>query len=147
MTRLPAVLVDKEVDVPLTVEEAFALFTRNLDLWWPQSGPQLRLDPVMGGDISEIGPDGHRICRGRIIAFDPSGFLAFAWSPTAAPEHETIVTVVFTPTDTGCRVTLTQGDPTILGPVADAVSTTRLSDLRLVLGCFAACAGQVTVAA
>ncbi|MEY1555917.1 SRPBCC domain-containing protein [Yoonia sp. R2331] len=145
MTDLPDVLTRKTIDVPLTVAEAFALFTNGLATWWPKAGPQLRLDPRKGGKITEVDKDGKPITRGTIIAFDPHGYLAFSWHPAEFPQAATIVTVAFTATDTGCRVELIHGAEAILGPLADAVSTSYLRGFDLVLGSFQTHAQNVVV--
>ncbi len=145
--NLPDVLTQKTVDVPLTVAEAFELFTKGLASWWPKGGPQLRMDPKKGGKITELDKDGKPITRGRIIAFDPDGYLAFSWHPADYPEAATIVTVAFSPTAEGCRVELVHGADAILGPLADAVSTSYLRGFDLVLGSFHTCATRVTIAA
>ncbi len=144
---LPDVLTQKTVDVPLTVAEAFALFTKGLASWWPKGGPQLRMDPKKGGKITEVDKDGKPIIRGEIIAFDLDGYLAFSWHPADFPEAATIVTVAFSATADGCRVELTHGSDAILGPLADAVSTSTLRGFDLVLGSFHTCATRVTIAA
>jgi uncharacterized protein YndB with AHSA1/START domain len=147
MTQSPDILSEKTVHVPLTAAEAFSLFTEGMASWWPKGGPQLRMDPRKGGDITELDSEGRPVKRGKIIAFDPDGFLAFTWHPRDMPDAATIVTVAFVATATGCRVVLTQGSESILGAVADAVSTSYLRDWGLVLGSYCTCAGRVSIAA
>lgn len=145
--NLPDILTQKTVHVPLKVAEAFALFTKGIASWWPKGGPQLRLDPRKGGDITELDADGKPIIRGKIIAFDPDGYLAFSWHPADFPDAATIVTVAFTATPDGCRVDLIHGSDAILGPLADAVSASYLRGFDLVLGSFHTCTTRFTIAA
>jgi len=133
------VLVSKTVDVPLNVQDAFELFTKGLDSWWPVAHGTLKLEPRKGGKLTENGQE-----VGTILAFDPDGFLAFTWKSRLGDE-ETIVTVAFIATPDGCRVELTHGSEAILGDVTDAVSTSYLSNFDLVLGSYCTCAKSALV--
>ena len=134
--------IHKSVTVPLSPDAAFTLFARDMARWWPashsQSGKpaQIEVEPHPGGRITEIAPDGTRILWGRIIGWDTGKYLSFSWHPGEAEDKATVVAISFTPTKDGTRVDLTQGDPAILGELADAVSTTYLRGWGLVLGCY-----------
>ena len=129
-------MIHRADTVPLTPEEAFALFARTT-AWWPHPG-RLQITPHKGGDVTEIAPDGTRLRRGTVIAWDEGRYLAFTWSDDGQPE--TVVAVSFHATATGTRVDLTHGSPEILGDLADAVSTTWLRGWALTLGSFCAAA-------
>jgi len=134
------ILTEKTTHVPLTPAEAFELFTRGMDTWWPSAHGKLKMDPRKGGKISDGDTE-----IGTIIAFDPTGYLAFTWGEDT--DEETIVTVAFTATAEGCRVDLTHGTDAILGEVTDAVSNSYLRGFDLVLGSYCTCANRATVTA
>ncbi|MDP5084703.1 MAG: SRPBCC family protein [Yoonia sp.] len=136
--------IEKSLTVPLTPAEAFALFTQNIDTWWPKathsiSGPKARLTfpKHKGEDILEIGEDGERIVWGTLIAYEPGAYLAFTWHPGRTAQEATVVTVTFSETPEGTRCDLTHGGFDILGKTADAVSTSYLRGWDMVLGCYA----------
>ncbi|WP_342076170.1 SRPBCC domain-containing protein [Yoonia sp. SS1-5] len=144
----------KSVRVPLTPTEAFALFTRDIDTWWPKekhtvtgkdgTPPNLRFPKEKGAPIIEEGDDGTIHVWGRLIAYDPGRYLAFSWFPGGAEADATIVQVSFNADGDGTQVDLTHGDLDSLGPLADAVSTSYLRDWGLILGCYCKAAGHLT---
>jgi uncharacterized protein YndB with AHSA1/START domain len=106
------VAVSVLVDVP--VEDAFDVFTTEIDLWWRQgvayraSGPNpgvLTLEPRVGGRLFEQyeSPAGPRVHEaGRVIEWQPPHRLAFEWrGMNFAPGEKTVVEVTFTPTESG----------------------------------------------
>ena len=134
----------KSTDVPLSPAEAFDLFLRRIDTWWPKDshaplGPdaRLRVEAHKDGTITEIGPDGTENIWGRIIGFQPDSFLCFTWFPDTDEEDATVVAVSFRATDTGTRLEMTIGDTSSLGAPVDAVSTSYLFAWDLVLGSYA----------
>lgn len=147
-------LIEKSVDVPLSPDAAFALFTDEIDVWWPgakfsvsarkQKKPRkISFEDHKDGLITETDDGGHTHIWGRIIAYDPGKYLAFSWFPGESEDKATVVTVTFTPTANGTRCDLTHGGFEILGPTADAVSTSYLTGWDLVLGCFVTAAAPV----
>ncbi len=135
--------IEKTLDVPLNPADAFELFTKNMDSWWPKDpfsvtgGSSTVVFPDHnGGDIIETGADGSTNVWGTLTAYDPGKFLAFSWHPGRGPEEATMVTVEFTETADGTRCDLTHGGFEILGDTADAVSASYLSGWDLVLGCY-----------
>lgn len=136
--------LQKTIHVPLPPSEAFDLFLRRIDSWWPKDshaplGPdaRLRVEPHNGGTITEIGPDGTENLWGRIIGYQPDSFIAFTWFPDAPEDEAVVVAVSFHATDHGTRLELTQGSDSILGTPVDAVSTSYLFAWDLVLGSYA----------
>ena len=142
----------KTTMVPLTCQEAFDLFIREIDTWWPKdshsafgSTAKLSVEPHKGGTIAEIAQDGRTKLWGRIIAWAPGEFLAFTWFPDTSEDEGTVVAVSFTLTEAGTRLDLTHGDAGILGATADAVSTTYMLGWDLVLGCYCYACSQAKV--
>ena len=78
--------IHKTTDVPLTPAEAFDLFVRRIDQWWPKdshgSGPDAKIvvEGHVGGAIVEVARDGTETQWGRILAWDPDRFLSFTLS-------------------------------------------------------------------
>lgn len=133
----------KQLTVPLPVAEAFALFTDQMGTWWPLASHSVKgakskvtFPREKGGEIIETDADGQRHVWGRLIAYDPEGFLSFTWHPGRPEEEATAITITFTATSEGTFIELTHGGFDILGTTADAVSTSYLKGWDLVLGCF-----------
>ena len=137
--------IRKKLTVPLSAAEAFALFTAEMDLWWPKethsvkgAASRVTFPNHKDGEIVEEGADGSRNVWGKLIAYDPGQYLAFTWHPGRGEEEATVVTVAFTQKADGTQCELTHGGFSILGDTADAVSTSYLKGWDLVLGCFLA---------
>lgn len=145
--------INKTLEVPLDPQEAFTLFTKDIDGWWPKTSysvtgakAKLTFPTHKGGEIIETGPDGETAVWGTLIAYDPGKFLAFTWHPGRSDQEATVVTVSFTQTANGTRCELTHGGFEILGDTADAVSTSYLHGWDMVLGCFASAAKVPVIA-
>ena len=74
--------IRKTLTVPLNPSEAFTLFTKDMDTWWPKAshsvkGPKAKLafPDHKDGDIVETGEDGEIAIWGTIIAYDPGNTL------------------------------------------------------------------------
>jgi uncharacterized protein YndB with AHSA1/START domain len=103
------------VDVPLSRNEAFELFTQRIDTWWKR-GPQhrfrspwttgtLELIPGGQGRLIERYADGDIVEIGRIRSWAPPRQFSMEWRlPIFATEEVTHVDVSFTAIDAGCRV-------------------------------------------
>ena len=139
--------IKKSLTVPLGVKEAFKLFTTQIDTWWPKAKFSVKgAESVVtfaehkDGQIVETEPDGTTHVWGTIIAYDKDNYLAFSWHPGRPADEATTVTVAFSQTDDGTLCELTHGGFAILGPTADAVSTSYLNGWDLVLGCLVSAA-------
>ena len=139
--------INKTLEVPLTPAEAFALFTRDINVWWPKAThsvtgakAKLTFPTHKDGEIVETGEDGRIAVWGKLIAYDPGKYLAFTWHPGRPEQEATVVTVTFTKTAGGTHCDLTHGGFDILGDTADAVSTSYLHGWDMVLGCFVSAA-------
>jgi uncharacterized protein YndB with AHSA1/START domain len=145
--------INKTLTVPLTPTEAFALFTDDIDSWWPKAShsvkgakSKLTFPTHKDGEIIETGEDGEIAVWGKLIAYDPGKYLAFSWHPGRTDKEATIVTVTFTKTAEGTRCDLSHGGFEILGDTADAVSTSYLHGWDMVLGCYAAAVKSLVIA-
>lgn len=97
-------------------DEAFRVFTEEIDRWWRRgfkfraSGKArgiLHLEPRVGGRLfEEIGERG--VQTGTVTAWDPPARLVFEWrAVNFAPHEKTEVEVVFEERETGTMVTVT----------------------------------------
>ena len=80
--------INKSLTVPLDTEAAFALFTDEIDTWWPKeshsvkgAASKITFPDHKGGNIIETAADGSASIWGTIIAYDPATYLAFTWHP------------------------------------------------------------------
>ena len=136
--------INKSQTVPLTPDEAFTLFTTDIDTWWPKSTHSVKgaqstvtFADHKDGHIIETNVDGTAHIWGTIIAYDASKYLAFSWHPGRPASEATTVTVAFRQTRDGTQIALTHGGFDILGPTADAVSTSYMHGWDMVIGCYA----------
>jgi uncharacterized protein YndB with AHSA1/START domain len=72
------------VDAP--IEHAFAVFTEDMDSWWPQEhhilqAPLERMvfEPEVGGSIYDVGTDGSECRWARVLAYEPPHRIVFSW--------------------------------------------------------------------
>ncbi|HEY8089596.1 MAG TPA: SRPBCC domain-containing protein, partial [Polyangiaceae bacterium] len=107
------------VRVAVSREDAFDVFTREIDLWW-RHGQKFRiagrrrgtlhLEPGVGGRLFETfeqSTGSRTIEVGRMTGWDPPGRLAFEWQGVNFKPHEkTFVEVLFEPSGEGTLVTV-----------------------------------------
>ena len=107
------------VTVAVEPSEAFAIFTRDIDLWW-RRGPRFRnitgdrglicIEPGLNGRVFESygsGQDESIIEIGRTKVWDPPHRLLFEWrNSNFAPTEHTEVEVLFAASASGTRVTV-----------------------------------------
>ncbi|MFT5065395.1 MAG: hypothetical protein ACJAWC_001181 [Yoonia sp.] len=109
--------IRKTVDVPLTPTQAFDLFTRKLDTWWPSATHSvsaanddtplsIKIDPRKGGKITEKLRDGTSATWGTVTHWSPGNRIDINWHVGRGADEATQVTVMFTSIDTGTRVDL-----------------------------------------
>ena len=116
MTTLAPVI--KTRDVPITVEEAFRLFTEGLDTWWPldafsigadekgETPVAVRFEGRVGGQVVEVMADGTEYVWADVIAWNPPERFVLAWHPSLDPTAASILEVRFAPNGTGSSVYL-----------------------------------------
>ncbi|HVZ43802.1 MAG TPA: SRPBCC domain-containing protein [Ramlibacter sp.] len=96
--------VDHCVNVPLSVEDAFDLFTKRLALWWPLSthscaqgdAVDVEFEPRVGGRVLEHDKKGARHVWGTLLEWNPPHVLAMTWHPGQAEDQATRLKVSFT---------------------------------------------------
>ncbi|MCY4465435.1 MAG: SRPBCC domain-containing protein [Chloroflexi bacterium] len=109
-----------ERSVPLPAQTAFAVFTEQMDTWWPRQGvfpysfapkttrPQhIRFETRPGGRYYESFADGSELVIGRITLWQPPQSLAYTWrDPTWA--DDTSIQLAFSDDDAGARIVYRQ---------------------------------------
>ena len=107
------------VSVPVSLAQAFELFTRDIDQWW-QRGMRFRnggsgasrmvLEEGEGGGFAELlgeGADVQRVEIGRITAWNPPHAFAMRWrNSNFAPDEHTQLEVSFTDVGRSTHVTV-----------------------------------------
>jgi uncharacterized protein YndB with AHSA1/START domain len=99
--------VRTSVNVEVSCEHAFAVFTERIDAWWPRSHhvgdvplAEVRLEPREGGRWYEIRVDGTHGDWGTVLTWDPPARLVLGWqldgSFSFKPNFVTEVEVTFT---------------------------------------------------
>jgi uncharacterized protein YndB with AHSA1/START domain len=95
MTDDPKDVIRRTVTVPVGPERAFAVFTDELDSWWPQAFTwaadvleTIAIEPREGGRCFERGPHGFEVDWGRVLVWEPPRRLIITWqiSPQREPE-------------------------------------------------------------
>ena len=110
----------KTIEVPCGQKMAFDVFLSEMDSWWPttkfsvsahskQAAKSLRVDPVLGGKIVEIGHDDTEHLWGTITAYDPHGAFSMDFHIGQEAASASQVAVQFSVVDAQrTRVQLTQ---------------------------------------
>ena len=142
--------VRHQVTVPLSVEQAFALFVDDMASWWPfkshscagEDACAVQFEPRLGGAVDEITRGGQRHRWGTLTAWEPPRHLAMTWHPAQAPEQATQLSLHFAAVDGGCRIELQHGGWSARGADAAPVRDNYHQGWAHVLGRYAATAAQ-----
>lgn len=111
-TGLPPVRAS--VIVRRSVDEAFRLFTEQIDTWWPLATHSVgrgravacRVEGRVGGRLYETLDDGSEAEWGEVLTWEPPRRLVFTWHPGRDRGTAQEVEVRFSPVDGGTRVDL-----------------------------------------
>lgn len=101
--------VVKTIQVRLDAADAFDLFTRQMDRWWPlarfscggATAQSIEMELRVGGTVGERTRDGTFHVWGTLTAWEPPRRSALTWQPGQAPETATRLEVAFTPVAAG----------------------------------------------
>ena len=152
----PAPIV-KTLFVPVSPDEAFRVFTEDLEAWWPVESHSLsaaneavpRRVEVTKEAVIETKPDGTTGLWGSVTAWEPGARFAMDWH-VGRPAHEaTFLDVRFEARGDGTRVTLIHDGFDILAGDGPQMRARYHSGWDHVLGrCFAgACSAQAAAVA
>jgi uncharacterized protein YndB with AHSA1/START domain len=142
-----------EVVVEATPEEAFAIFTDEIGLWWRRDTPYwndrergltIRIEAGVGGRFLEVYDleSGSGLEVGRVTAWEPGSRLGLTWTQVGWPEGvSTDLDVTFEPADGGTLVRLEQtGFERV--PGAEKYLPGYEAGWKEVLGWFAECVNE-----
>ena len=111
--------IRKSVTVPVPPMEAFDLFTKAIDSWWPKSSHSLSaqtgdgdkarvfIEPFIGGQVIETRADGSTAAWARVTGSKPGAQLNLAWHVGRDEDEATTLEVRFVSHGAGTRVDLT----------------------------------------
>jgi uncharacterized protein YndB with AHSA1/START domain len=96
--------------------QAFDVFTREIDTWWRRSpryrlgtkqSSTIRFEGEAGGRLVEVLEGGREHFIGKVLAWERGARLSFEWRAVKfSPDEVTEVEVLFEPGEGGTRVTL-----------------------------------------
>ena len=106
--------VIRSIDLSVSPDHAFDVFTRRMGEWWPlqthsigeEKAVGVRFEEWAGGKVFEVVDDGTEWEWAEVIAWEPPHRLVLAWHPTPEPTVSTEVEVRFTALEDGTRVDL-----------------------------------------
>ncbi len=106
--------IRKQVTVPASMEQAFAVFTQQIGSWWPHethSIAEIHAETVImeehqGGRLYEVVDDGTEHDWGAVLIWDPPRQVTLSWRFGGADGVFTEVDVTFEDTDAGTVVNL-----------------------------------------
>lgn len=94
--------------VPVSAEQAFEVFVRGLDSWWPEEYTwagegleRIAIVPEKNGRCYERGPHGFECDWGRVLRYDPPHSIVFSWQidpdrvPQPNPEKASEIEILF----------------------------------------------------
>lgn len=118
--------VVKTLVVPLSVEDAFDLFTAHMTSWWPLESHSVFLDRAervsfpeeAGQPITEYSSDGRTTVWGTLVSRKRPSSLSFSWHPGRPAETAQTVDISFSQSDGGTEVVLIHSGWDILGDKA-----------------------------
>ncbi|MGR3491168.1 MAG: metalloregulator ArsR/SmtB family transcription factor [Shimia sp.] len=142
--QMPLDPIVKTLTVPLSPEQAFEAFTRDLSNWWPVESHSLSayedetpkgvtVEPREGGQIIETQHDGTKAPWGTITGWEPGRRLAMTWHVGRPAEEATFLDIRFEAQGTGTRIILIHDGWDSLGTQATAIRDTYTTGWDLVL--------------
>ncbi len=122
--------VHQRVRVPISPQEAFALFTDGIGEWWPleegysyggDRSMEIHLEARIGGRFFERFVDGDELEVGRVTACEPPGRIVFTWNDSNWSAG-TEVEVTFTAEGDGTAVSLVHRGFDRIGPDWESIA-------------------------
>jgi uncharacterized protein YndB with AHSA1/START domain len=126
-TQATVAPVRKSVTVNRWVEDAFRLFTAEMETWWPlrshslgeESAATVVFEAREGGRVYERKTDGSITYWAEVLAWEPPRRFVLAWQPNPESPAATELEVTFTPEGDRTRVDLEHRGWERLGAAAD----------------------------
>ena len=139
--------VRQSCTVPVSVQQAFDLFTAKLSNWWPvkshslsaatgDAPAALEWEPGVQGRIVETLQDGSRTVWGHVTLWEPPHRLGIDWYVGRGPDEATQVTVTFESAPGGTRVSVLHDGFEALGDKGPSIAENYRSGWIPVLEAF-----------
>jgi uncharacterized protein YndB with AHSA1/START domain len=114
VTRQAIEPVRKVRRVPVPPERAFALFTSEMERWWPlathsiagDEATGIRFEGHVGGRVLELTAAGEEHAWGEVLAWDPPYRVVISWHPRIDPVAGSVLEVEFVAVDGGTELRL-----------------------------------------
>lgn len=76
----------KTIHIACSIEHAFAIFTGQINLWWPPGhrrfeGSTIKLETHIGGRFFETAADGQQAILGEVLSLNPPFDICYTWHP------------------------------------------------------------------
>jgi uncharacterized protein YndB with AHSA1/START domain len=139
------IVIEKTVTVSVPVDEAFRVFTEEIETWWPlrahavdtESSDTVVLEGREGGRLFERAPGGEEHVWGLVRTWEPPQRVGYTWHPGRGEETAQEVEVTFTPDGEGTRVDVRHWGWEKLGDRLDETIASYTEGWDLVLGRYA----------
>ena len=132
--------IEHEYDVHCSPEHAFAVYTGEIDTWWPDgySPPgkeHVLIEPGVGSACTMLLADGTAYPWGRVAAWEPPGHFAMDFTLAQDPDHPSRIDVWFTDAGDGTtRLRFSHGGWT----AGNVAGRARFSEWPIILDRFVA---------
>jgi uncharacterized protein YndB with AHSA1/START domain len=139
------IVIKKSVTVAVPVDEAFRVFTEELETWWPlrthavdtENSDTVVMEGREGGRLFERGTGGEQHVWGIVQSWEPPQRVGYTWHPGRGEDTAQEVEVTFTPEGDGTRVEVRHWGWEKLGDRLDETIASYNEGWDLVLGRYA----------
>ena len=139
------IVIKKSVTVAVPVDEAFRVFTEEMETWWPlrthavdtENSDTVVMEGREGGRLFERGTGGEGHVWGIVQSWEPPQRVGYTWHPGRGEDTAQEVEVTFTPEGDGTRVEVRHWGWEKLGDRLDETIASYNEGWDLVLGRYA----------
>ena len=139
------IVIKKSVTVAVPVDEAFRVFTEEMETWWPlrthavdtENSDTVVMEGREGGRLFERGTSGEEQVWGIVQSWEPPQRVGYTWHPGRGEDTAQEVEVTFTPEGDGTRVEVRHWGWEKLGDRLDETIASYNEGWDLVLGRYA----------
>ena len=139
------IVIKKSVTVAVPVDEAFRVFTEEMETWWPlrthavdtENSDTVVMEGREGGRLFERGTSGEEHVWGIVQSWEPPQRVGYTWHPGRGEDTAQEVEVTFTPEGDGTRVEVRHWGWEKLGDRLEEMIASYNEGWDLVLGRYA----------
>ena len=139
------IVIKKSVTVAVPVDEAFRVFTEEMETWWPlrthavdtENSDTVVMEGREGGRLFERGTSGEEQVWGIVQSWEPPQRVGYTWHPGRGEDTAQEVEVTFTPEGDGTRVEVRHWGWEKLGDRLEEMIASYNEGWDLVLGRYA----------